>query len=96
MTEFQLGDQVRFRLGERMPITATCCGAVIDDWQLMVDLGLIDGVFVIAHGSTFCPECHRFSTTLKPIKLHCPVFTVNGESYNSFGAYPEELTLVEE
>ena len=99
---FKPGDQVRFRLGERMPLTMPCCGEVVDQWQILVDLELTHGEFEIGyiageHSGWSCDECKAefpsnpgyASVRLKHKFIH------QGASKSGFGAYESELELVD-
>ena len=97
-----IGDRVRFRIGERIPFVAKCCGKEIDSWQTLVDAGLLEGVFVISnwHVNLDDPTCdlpsEHLCANLLPLILKLDHFKFGGSDWWGFGAYPEELTLVEE
>ena len=100
MSDFQQGQQVRFRLGERVPFNMPCCGMEVDQWQVMVDVELTQGVFnilmILGDGDFYCPDCGADldkNYGYPPIRLSHR-FRYQERNYDMFGAYPEDLELV--
>jgi len=98
LPQYQPGQLVRFRLGERMPEPMPCCGQIVDDFAVLYEQGFSGSVFTV--GDFAIPICSCCQKMFEPDKgkilLLTPRFEVNGHPYHAFGAYPRELELVEE
>ena len=95
-TKWRPGQLARFRLGERVPMQMPCCGRTADGFEALKEFS--GQVFPVATPRQFalCPFCHNRrepDPRLVPVQV---TFLFNGVEFYYFGAYPQELELVEE
>ena len=92
---FKIGQQVRFRLGERMPEKMPCCGRMLDTWELLKDFSGREFTIQKLGPFRWCPHCKSPTIANEPEKYGLSeYFNIAGVEYTHFGAYPEELELV--
>ena len=96
---FQDGQRVRFRVGERGPEQMPCCGQWLDLWELLAPLS--GKVFRVTEDSVrrvccFCGSCLGLDSdpNLICLFLDAPL-DIRGRKYTDINAYPQELELVE-
>ena len=93
---FKPGDWVLFRLGERIPETMPCCGALNDSFANFYPYhGMIFQVYT--PDLSRCAYCGDPNLPILSMMVHLRLPHVfNKHLYAGFIAYPQECTLVED